>query len=140
MAVMIRAYSELCELSTFEERFNYLVLFGTVGVETFGYDRIFNQKFYNSPEWKRIRNFVISRDLGCDLGIEGYDIQSGIIIHLMNPITIDDIKMHTDILLDPEFLITTSLSSHNAIHYGDASQSVRKPIERAPNDTCPWKH
>lgn len=140
MAVMIRAYSELCELSTFEERFNYLVLFGTVGVETFGYDRIFNQKFYNSPEWKRIRNFVISRDLGCDLGVEGYDIQSGIIIHHMNPITINDIKMHTDILLDPEFLITTSLSTHNAIHYGDASQAVRKPIERVPNDTCPWKH
>lgn len=140
MAAKIRTYSEMCELTTFEERFDYLSLSGKVGVETFGYDRIFNQKFYNSAEWKRIRNFVISRDLGCDLGVEGYDIQSGIIIHHMNPITLADINDRADILLNTEFLITTSMITHNAIHYGDASQAVRKLTERSPNDTCPWKH
>lgn len=139
MATMIRRYSELCELVTFEERFEYLRLSGKVGVETFGYDRIFNQRFYNSAEWKRIRNFVISRDLGCDLGVEGYDIKSGIIIHHMNPIALADIINCTDILLNTEFLITTSLTTHNAIHYGDASHVARKLTERSPNDTCPWK-
>lgn len=140
MAAKIRTYSEMCELATFEERFDYLNLSGKVGVETFGYDRIFNQKFYNSAEWKRIRDLVISRDLGCDLGVEGYNIQSGIIIHHMNPITLADINDRADILLSEEYLITTSLITHNAIHYGDASQAVRKLAQRSPNDTCPWKH
>lgn len=140
MAVMIRTYDELSELSTFEERFNYLQLSGKVGAETFGYDRIFNQKFYTSYEWKRIRNFVISRDLGCDLGIDGYEIQNGIFIHHMNPITLDDIEKRTEILLNPNYLICTSFETHNAIHYGDLKQAIRKPIERIKNDTCPWKH
>lgn len=140
MAVIIRIYTELSELPTFEERFEYLKLSGKVGAETFGFDRIFNQKFYSSYEWKRIRNFVISRDLGCDLGVDGYEIQNGIFIHHMNPITLDDIEKRTEILLNPNYLICTSFETHNAIHYGDVSQAVRKPIERTPNDTCPWKH
>ena len=140
MAVMIRTYAELSELSTFEERFNYLHLSGKVGEETFGFDRIFNQKFYTSYEWRRIRSFVISRDLGCDLGVDGYEIQNGIFIHHMNPITLDDIEKRTEILLNPNYLICTSFETHNAIHYGDLKQAVRKPIERTKNDTCPWKH
>lgn len=141
MAAVIKTYFELSELSTFEERFNYLKLSGKVGAETFGYDRIFNQKFYTSYEWKRIRNYVISRDLGCDLGIDGYDIRyDGIFIHHMNPITLGDIEKRTEILLNPNYLITTSFVTHNAIHYGDVSQAVRKPIERFKNDTCPWRH
>ena len=139
MAAIIRTYSELSRLSTFEERFDYLNLSGKVGVETFGFDRVFNQKFYGSIEWKRIRDFIISRDLGCDLGVVGYDIIGKLYIHHMNPISISDIKEKTAYLLDPEFLITTSFQTHNAIHYGDKSQVDRKPIERTFNDTCPWK-
>lgn len=140
MAAMIRTYSELSELSTFEERFNYLHLSGKVGEETFGFDRIFNQKFYTSYEWHRIRNFVISRDLGCDLGVDGCEIQNSIFIHHMNPITLDDIENRTEILLNPNFLITTSFTTHNAIHYGNIDRALRKPIERVKNDTCPWRH
>ena len=140
MAAMIRTYAELSELSTFEERFNYLNLSGKVGEETFGFDRVFNQKFYTSYEWHRIRDFVINRDLGRDLGIDGYDIIDGIFIHHMNPITINDIEKRTEILLNPNYLITTSFATHNAIHYGDLKQAVRKPIERTKYDTCPWKH
>ena len=122
MAAIIRTYSELSRLSTFEERFDYLNLSGKVGAETFGFDRVFNQKFYGSIEWKRIRDFVISRDLGCDLGVVGYDIIGKLYIHHMNPISISDIKERTKYLLDPEFLITMSFQTHNAIHYGDKSQ------------------
>lgn len=139
MAALIRTYSELITLPTFEERFDYLNLSGKVGAETFGFDRVFNQKFYCSTEWAKMRDYVISRDLGCDLGVVGYDIIGMIFIHHMNPISISDIKERTKYLLDPEFLITTSFQTHNAIHYGDKSQVDRKPIERKPNDTCPWK-
>lgn len=135
----IKCYSELRQLSTFEERYNYLRLRGSVGQDTFGFDRVFNQMFYRSKEWKSVRNKVIIRDLGCDLGIEGYEIHERIIIHHMNPITLDDIRFNTDFLLNPEYLITTVHSTHNAIHYGDEGLLSKALIERRRNDTCPWK-
>lgn len=135
-----KTYSELRLLDTFDERFEYLKLVGKVGAETFGYDRIFNQRFYSSYEWLQVRNMVIARDLGCDLGIEGYKLDRGIVIHHMNPIDINDIRKCTEILLNPEFLITTSHATHNAIHYGNSNVLRNKPIERTRNDTCPWKH
>ena len=139
--MIIRTYSELCRLSTFEERFEYLQLKGAVGRDTFGFDRIFNQRFYKSREWKSIRDYVIVRDNGCDLGVEGYEINGqGIYIHHLNPITLDDIELATDILLDPEFLITTTHRTHNAIHYGDSNLLIKSPIIRTKNDTCPWRH
>lgn len=139
----IKTYSELSKLTTFEERYEYLRLQGRVGEETFGFDRYINQFFYQrSKEWKSIREFVIVRDNGCDLGIEGYEIRgnSRIIIHHMNPISMEDIVYRSDILLDPEFLISTTHNTHNAIHYGDSSLLSRAPIERLPFDTCPWRH
>lgn len=137
---IIRTYSELKELKTFEERFKYLKLGGIVGVETFGFDRYFNQKFYLTREWKQIRNHIIVRDLGCDLGCEDHEIfGQRIVIHHMNPIDLEDIEKKTDFLLNPEFLITTIHSTHNAIHYGDESLIITAPIERRRNDTCPWK-
>lgn len=136
----IRTYSELIRLPTFEERFEYLKLGGKVGKDTFGFDRIFNQKFYTSKEWKRVRDFVIIRDNGCDLAHEDHIIYgSKILIHHMNPITLEDIENNTDILLNPEYLITTIHNTHNAIHYGDANLLPKDPIERTKNDTCPWK-
>lgn len=137
---MIRSYTELSQLGTFEERFNYLRLNGQVGRDTFGFDRIFNQKFYKSTEWLGIRDYVIVRDLGCDLGMEGHEIYGQrILIHHMNPISLDDIKNASKFLLDPEYLISTIHSTHNAIHYGDENLLIKAPIERSRNDTCPWK-
>lgn len=136
----IKRYSELILLPTFEERYKYLQLNGTIGDETFGFDRYINQMFYRSQEWKQVRDYVIVRDNGCDLGIEGHEIRGKILIHHMNPIGIKDIQQVNKILLDPEYLITTMLSTHNAIHYGDESLLVTDPIERSKNDTCPWKH
>lgn len=136
----IKTYSELITLPTFKERYKYLQLSGTVGEETFGFDRYINQKFYRSQEWKRVRDFVIIRDNGCDLGVEGYDIHGKILIHHMNPIRIDDIRFLSEYLMNPEYLISTTLSTHNTIHYGDESLLMAEPIERTPNDTCPWKH
>lgn len=135
----IRSYSDLRRLSTFEERYNYLCLNGRVGQDTFGFDRIFNQIFYRSREWKSVRDEVIIRDNGCDLGVEGYEINGRILIHHMNPISLDDIRENTDFLMNPEYLISTSHSTHNAIHYGDESLIIKAPVERRPNDTCPWK-
>ena len=135
----IRTYSELSKLKTFKERFTYLRLNGFVGKETFGFDRYLNQVFYKSAKWKSIRDFVIVRDNGCDLGIEGREIYGKIIIHHMNPITIQDIEHESDFLLDPEFLISTVHETHNAIHYGDENLLILAPIERKPNDTCPWR-
>lgn len=137
---IIRTYDELILLPTFEERFEYLRLDGSVGAETFGFDRYINQGFYKSDEWRSIRNFVITRDLGRDLGVEGYDINSSVYIHHMNPIMVHDIIHATDILLDPKYLISTSHRTHNAIHYGNEELLPAKPITRAKNDTCPWKH
>lgn len=137
---MIRSYTELSRLKTFEERFDYLRLRGQVGKETFGFDRIFNQKFYTSREWKQIRHYVIVRDNGCDLGVEGHEINGQIIIiHHLNPIFLEDIEKRTELLLNPEYLITTIHSTHNAIHYGDENLLICTPIERTKNDTCPWK-
>lgn len=137
---IIRSYKELSELKTFEERFEYLRLNGQVGKDTFGFDRIFNQRFYRSREWRSCRDFVILRDNGCDLGIEGHEIHGqNVIIHHMNPFTLDDLEKHADILLNPEYLITTIHNTHNAIHYGDEHQLIKAPIERSCNDTCPWR-
>ena len=136
----IRTYSELCQLSTFEERFDYLRLNGVVGKDTFGFDRYLNQQFYRSSEWKRIRNQVIVRDNGCDLGIDDYEIHGRILIHHMNPISIEDLQHMSDLLMNPEYLICVSHRTHNAIHYGDESLIVTAPIERSQNDTCPWRH
>lgn len=136
----IKTYSELITLPTFEERFKYLQLMGSVGVETFGYDRVFNQKFYTSREWLRIRDQIIIRDGGCDLGIEGREIPGYIIIHHINPIMLKDIQDASEYLLNPEYLICTSRTTHNAIHYGDENLLMKDPIERRPNDTCPWRH
>ena len=119
MTKMIKTYSELITLPTFEERYRYLRLEGAVGADTFGFDRIFNQRFYTSSEWRRIRDEVITRDNGCDLGIPGHEIFGKIIIHHINPISLDDLDRHSDFLLNPEYLITTMHATHNAIHYGD---------------------
>lgn len=135
----IRTYSELMKCETFEERYDYLRLNGGVGEETFGYDRILNQKFYRSREWKALRDYVIIRDNGCDLGVEGRPIYGKILIHHMNPITIADIANNSEFLMNPEFLISTTHDTHNAIHYGDMSLLVTAPIERCRNDTCPWR-
>lgn len=139
MKKMIRTYSELIKLKTFKDRFEYLKLDGIVGEETFGFDRYMNQIFYKSREWTSVRRSVIIRDNGCDLGVEGYEIHGEILIHHMNPINLSDIVHKTDELLNPDYLITTVLSTHNAIHYGDASLLPVLPIERRANDTCPWK-
>lgn len=137
---IIRRYSELSRLKTFKERYEYLRLNGKVGEETFGFDRYLNQIFYKSDEWKAIRDFVIVRDDGCDLGVKGYEIRGRILIHHMNPILPEDILKRSDLLLNPDYLITTVISTHNAIHYGDERLLISEPIERTKNDTCPWKH
>jgi hypothetical protein len=133
-----RTYSELRQLETFEERFKYLELKGVLGFVTFGFDRWINQRFYKSPEWQLVRNAVIVRDNGCDLGIPGFEIHSGLIVHHMNPLSVSDLKHNEQWVIDPEFLITTSLQTHNAIHYGDENQLPRGPIERKAGDTTLW--
>lgn len=137
---MNKSYSELIKFQTYEDRFRYLKLDGAVGKETFGFDRYLNQVFYRSQKWRKIRDYVIVRDNGCDLGVEGYEIYGRIIIHHMNPITVDDIVRESEFLLDPEFLISTVHATHNAIHYGDEDLLITAPVERTKNDTCPWKH
>lgn len=135
-----RTYTELSKLKTFEERFEYLRLDGQVGKETFGFDRIFNQNFYRSVEWKRVRDQVIIRDCGCDLGVLGHEIYGQrILIHHMNPISLEDLERRSEILMNPEYLITTTHNTHQAIHYGDEDLLIKLPRERTKNDTCPWK-
>ena len=136
----IRTYSELILLPTFEERFKYLQLNGRVGDDTFGFDRYINQKFYRSAEWKRIRDLVIMRDNGRDLALEGYEIYGRILIHHMNPITVKDVELSTEYLMNPEYLICVTHNTHNAIHYGDEKLINKGPVVRTKNDTCPWKH
>lgn len=136
----IKCYSELILLPTFQARYRYLRLSGAVGKETFGFDRYMNQFFYRSPEWKRVRDIVIARDGGCDLGIPGREIFRRPIIHHMNPISPEDIRDRKDFILDPEYLITTIHDTHLAIHYGDENLLLQEPVERRPNDTCPWRH
>ena len=137
---MIRTYTELKQIPTFIERYRYLKIGGKVGEETFGSDRYLNQVFYRSKEWMDIRNYVIVRDLGCDLGIEDYEIIGKIFIHHMNPLTVEDVLNRTEILLDPEYLICCTKNTHDAIHYGNEDLLWTDPVIRTPNDTCPWKH
>ena len=136
----IRAYSELILLPTFEERFKYLQLNGRVGDDTFGFDRYINQNFYKSADWKRIRDQIIIRDNGCDLALEGYEIYGRILIHHMNPITVKDVELSTEYLMNPEYLICVTHNTHNAIHYGDEKLLMKGPVVRTKNDTCPWRH
>lgn len=137
--MIVRTYSDLIKIPTFEERYKYLRIGGRVGEETFGFDRYLNQEFYKSDEWLSVRDYVIVRDKGCDLAIEDREIIGRIIIHHMNPITKEDILRRTKYLLDPEYLICTIKNTHDAIHYGDENLLVTVPIERSKNDTCPWK-
>lgn len=135
---MDKTYTELSRFHTFEERFEYLRLYGDVGRETFGFDRYLNQQFYRSYEWKRVRDFVIVRDNGCDLGVNGYEIHENALIHHINPISPDDIIHGEEWILDPEFLITTTHNTHNAIHYSDVSLLPKVVVERTPGDTKLW--
>ena len=139
MSMSIKTYSELITIPSYEERFKYLKLDGVVGEETFGFDRYLNQIFYNSDEWKSRRNDIIIRDNGCDMAMDDYEIKGRIYIHHMNPIAITDIISQSDFLLNPEYLVCVSFRTHQAIHYGDESLLVTAPIERKPNDTCPWR-
>jgi len=134
----IRCYSELQKLPTFEQRYQYLALRGEVGRSTFGFDRWVNQQFYRSRQWRRIRHHIILRDEACDLGIEGYEINNSPVIHHMNPMGVDEIVHGDEGILDPEFLITTTHDTHNAIHYGDESLLPRKHVDRSPGDTQLW--
>lgn len=136
--MITRRYSELKQIDSFIERYRYLALRGEVGYSTFGFDRYLNQMFYTSTEWRHIRQHVIARDFGCDLGAEGYDIHGKIFIHHMNPVVPDDIKHGSDDILNPEFLITTTHQTHNAIHYGDEQQLPKKFIARSKGDTKLW--
>ena len=137
---IIRTYSELITFDTFEDRYEYLKLNSKVGEYTFGFDRYINQTFYKSNEWRDIRDYVIVRDNGSDLGVDGYEIYGNILIHHMNPITKEDIINRTSYLIDPEYLICTTKNTHNAIHYGDKDLLISSPIIRRKNDTCPWRH
>lgn len=137
---IIRTYTELKRLPTFEERYEYLRLAGIVGENTFGFDRYLNQKLYRSRQWKKVRDEVILRDNGCDLGIEDRAIMDRIIVHHMNPLLLDEVDERDEDIFNPEFLICVSPATHNAIHFGDDSLLTKsKPVERTPNDTCPWK-
>ena len=135
----IKSYTELSKLKTFNDRFNYLKLDGVVGEETFGYDRILNQVLYKSAKWRKVRDKVLIRDNGNDLGIEGYQINGRAIIHHMNPITVDDVLKEREWIFDPEYLITVSDLTHKAIHYSNENILPKEPVERIKNDTCLWK-
>ena len=137
---IIRTYSELILLPTFEERFEYLRLGGKVGEETFGCDRYLNQILYTSPEWRSLRDKIIIRDNGCDLAIDGREIYGKIMVHHMNAITVEDVLRRSDFIFNPEYLISTTMNTHNAIHYGNSELLYKDPIIRTKNDTCPWRH
>lgn len=136
---IIKTYSELILLPTFLDRYRYLRIGGAVGKETFGYDRYLNQILYRTPEWKRFRNEIIIRDNGCDLACEDYEIVGKILIHHIDPITVEDVLRRDPKIFDPENVISTSHNTHNAIHYGDESLLITEPIIRTKNDTCPWR-
>lgn len=135
----IKTYSELIEIPSFLERFRYLKIGGQVGKETFGYERYLNQILYKSGEWRRFRRDIILRDHGCDLACEGFDIYGKIIVHHIDPITVEDVLNRNPKVFDPENVISTSLNTHNAIHYGDEYLLMIEPVERRPYDTCPWR-
>lgn len=134
----IRTYAELSRIHDFEERYKYLALRGQVGAATFGFDRYINQQFYTSRQWRQVRQHVIARDLGCDLGVDGFEVHDKIIIHHMNPMTVDDVVHGDSSILDPEFLISTTHRTHNAIHYGDEKLLPRQFVDRRPGDTKLW--
>lgn len=136
---MIRCYSDLKQIDSFIERYKYLKLHGRVGEETFGFDRYVNQSLYKSQKWKRTRREIIIRDNGCDLGVEGFELDDYIMVHHMNPITLEDIEEERDIIFDPEYLICCSSRTHKAIHFGDESLLPKEPIIRRPGDTCLWR-
>lgn len=135
----MKTYRELTKLRSFLDRFEYLKLSGTVGRSTFGYDRYLNQMLYTSRQWRRTRDDIIVRDNGCDLGMDGHEIFGRILVHHINPVTLEDVEEDRDIVYDPQNLIITAHITHNAIHYGDISLLPKLPIERTRNDTCPWK-
>lgn len=135
---MTKTFSEMITFDTFEDRYNYLKLSGSVGRDTFGFDRYINQRFYTSHEWRSLRDYVIARDLGCDLSLPGYEIYDKVLVHHMNPITKDDIVHGNQAILDPEFLVCVSHKTHNAIHYGDENQLPKAYIPRSPGDTILW--
>ena len=137
--MIIKTYSELITITNYKDRYNYLKLDGKVGEKTFGFNRYINQEFYHSDDWLSFRDEIIIRDNGCDLGMEGYDIRGSIFVHHINPVTLDDIINRRHCVFDPENTISTKLSTHNAIHYGDESLLILPPIERSKNDTCPWR-
>lgn len=136
---LIRCYKELKRLKTFQERYDYLRVGGMIGDSTFGFERYLNQMLYSSPQWRKVRDEVIIRDNGNDLGIDGFQIFDHIVVHHMNPITIEQVEEAASEIFDPEYLICCSTRTHNAIHYGDSSLLPQLPLERRPNDTCPWK-
>lgn len=135
---MIRTYSELTRLKSFEERFEYLRLNGKIGEDTFGFDRYLNQVLYTSGRWRRIRDLVVVRDFGCDLAMKGYEIYGKLIVHHMNPITIEDVELDRDLVYDLQYLVSTTQNTHNAIHYGDKSLLPKLPTARSKYDTAPW--
>jgi hypothetical protein len=135
---MIRTFSELRRLPTFEERYEYLRVNSSVGIATFGFERWMNQQFYTSTQWRHVRQVVIARDLGCDMGVPGHEIYDKVIVHHMNPMTIDDVTHGEESILDPEYLVCVSHQTHNAIHYGDASLLAKPPVVRRPGDTKLW--
>lgn len=138
--IKLRTYTELSTLNTFDERFDYLKLNSKIGIATFGYDRYLNQILYTSPDWKKLRDKILIRDNGNDLGLEGYPIYGKAVIHHINPITLDDVLEHSPDVFDPEFLICVSHKTHNAIHYGnDDYKRTMNVVERRPNDTIPWR-
>ena len=139
MKMKLRTYSELIKLLTFEERFQYLNLDGVIGRETFGFKRWLNQELYHSDEWLSFRDYIIIRDNGCDLGVPGFGIFGSVLIHHLNPITYEDILHRRSCVFDPENAISTKLSTHNAIHYGDERLLITAPVQRSRNDTCPWR-
>lgn len=136
---LIRTYSELVRLPTFEERFRYLRLSGLIGESTFGFDRYLNQALYTSQEWRRMRREIVMRDNGCDMAMPDYEIGEKIIVHHMNPLTIKDVEDRNDDIFNPEYLVCVSHNTHNAIHYGDEELLPKLPVERKPNDMCPWR-
>lgn len=140
MSMTIKTYSELITIPTFIERYRYLRIGGSVGKETFGFERYLNQNFYSSVTWRNFRRDIIIRDMGCDMGVEGFEMGGAIFLHHIIPITVEDIRRGHDCLLDPENVICVSFNTHNAIHYGDESLLITAPIERSRNDTCPWRH
>ena len=139
MIWMIKTYSELVTIPTFLERYQYLRIGGRVGADTFGFDRYLNQILYHSDEWKSFRRDIIIRDNGCDLDCDGYDVHQRILVHHINPITVEDVLKRNPMIFDPENVITTSHNTHQAIHYGDEGLLIRAPTERTKNDTCPWR-